>query len=60
VDGQSALLLSASLGVLVSGALTASSLEVSGSSNGLILTDELGGRWRITINSSGNLIQTSL
>lgn len=35
-------------------------IEFLDSANGVILRDELGNRWRITINSLGNLIQTQL
>lgn len=35
-------------------------IEVSSSTSGIILKDEEGNRWRITIDSSGTLIQTRL
>lgn len=35
-------------------------IEVLVSGKGVILVDELGGRWRVTINSLGNLVQTPI
>jgi len=35
-------------------------IEFMDSSRGVILLDELGGRWRVTIDSTGTLVQTQL
>lgn len=35
-------------------------IEVLSSTSGIILRDEEGNRWRVTIDSSGTLVQTQL